>query len=424
MKWNSARWRRKSAELQKFIEPLVAEMGRSERRESAALYVQGLLMPGQRKSIEPMAQRLGVDSQKLQQFMSDSPWQDRPVWQAIRREVIPGVEPLQAWVVDETGWLKQGKDSVGVSHQYCGAVGKQAQCQMAVELVVSDGEVAAPVGGRLYLPEMWAKDRPRREKVGVPGSVRFQTKPQIAGDLIEEALADGLTAAPILGDAVYGNAAEFRGRIRRLGLEYFLNAENHWLAWTQRPKLTQGPKYWSVSKAAPKAPTLRQLAQSFKATEWQAAAWQAADGEKRVTRLAWKQIYLNSDLQEETGEWPPCWLVVDWPEGQADPYHVYVAWLKQPPAKGRTLRWSRGRWPIEQYFQRGKDDLGLDHYEGRSWRGFHHHLAMSAIAYLFVVVDYLRAKKNFRPDVGAGVARDAAIARAFTRLLSLLPDGI
>ena len=371
-----------------------------------------------------MAERLRVDSQKLQQFISDSPWQDRQVWQAIRREVIPVVEPLQAWVVDETGWLKQGDDSVGVSHQYCGAVGKQAQCQVAVELVVSDGEVAAPVGGRLYLPERWAKDLPRRQKAGIPNAVTFKTKPEIAGDLIAEALADGLTAAPILGDAVYGNAAELRRRARRLGLEYFFNGEDHWLAWTQRPKLSRGPKYWTVSKSAPKAQRLRELADAFPARQWQAAGWRAADGAKRATRLAWKQIYLNSDLDEGNGQWPPCWLVVDWPEDQADPYHVYVAWLKQPPAKGRMLRLSRGRWPIEQYFQRGKDDLGLDHYEGRSWRGFHHHLTMSAVAYLFVAVDYLRAKKNFRPDVGTGIARDAAVNRAFTRLLSLLPHRV
>jgi SRSO17 transposase len=424
MKWNSAHWQRKIADLRRFVEPLVSQMGRSERRESAALYVQGLLMPGQRKSIEPLAQRLRVDSQKLQQFIADSPWQERQVWQAIRREVIPVVEPLQAWVVDETGWLKQGKDSVGVSHQYCGAVGKQAQCQIAVELVVSDGEVTAPIGGRLYLPENWAQDLPRREKAGVPETVTFQTKPQIAGDLIAEALADGVSVAPILGDSVYGNAPELRARIRKLGLEYYFNGEEHWLAWTQRPKLTKGPKYWNVSKAAPAGQKLRQLADSFKASQWQAAGWKAADGEKRVTRLAWKEIYLNSDLNEQTGAWPACWLVVDWPEGQADPYHVYVAWLKQPPAKGRALRLSRGRWPIEQYFQRGKDDLGLDHYEGRSWRGFHHHLTMSSVAYLFVVVDYLRAKKNFCPDVGAGVAPDTTVARAFNRLLSLLSNGI
>lgn len=424
MKWNSAHWKRKAIELQKFIEPLVADIGRSERREGAALYVQGLLMPGKRKSIEPMAERLRVDSQKLQQFIRDSPWRDQAVWQAIRREVIPVVEPLQAWVVDETGWLKQGNHSVGVSHQYCGAVGKQANCQVAVELAVSDGEVAAPAGGRLYLPKSWSGNASRREEGGVPGAVKFQTKPEIAGDLIEEALADGLSAAPILGDAVYGNASELRRRIRGLGLEYFLNGEDHWLAWIQRPKLVKGPKLWRVAKSAPKGQPLRRLAEGFDTKQWHAAAWHAADGEKRATRLAWKPICLHGDLDEKTGDWPSCWLVVDWPQGQADPYHVYVACLKQPPAKGRALRLSRGRWQIEQYFKRGKDDLGLDHYEGRSWRGFHHHLAMSGIAHLFVVVDYLRAKKNFWPDVGTGVTSDATIARAFTRLLSLLSDGI
>ncbi len=424
MKWDFEHWRRKAGELQKFIEPLVTEIGRSERRESAALYIQGLLMPGQRKSIEPMAGRLGVDSQKLQQFIRDSPWLERRVWRAIRQEVIPLVEPLQAWVVDETGWLKQGKESVGVSHQYCGAVGKQAQCQVAVELVVSDGEIAAPVGGRLYLPEVWTKDSPRREKAGVPGGVRFQTKPDIAGDLIAEALADGLSAAPILGDSVYGNAPELRRQIRDRGLEYFFHGEEHWLAWAQRPKLTQGPKLWSVPRTAPPASKLRQLAERFKPRDWHPAAWDAADGERRTTRLAWQEIYLHSDLDEQSGRWPACWLVVDWPAGQPDPYHVYVACLKQTPAKGRSLRLSRGRWPIEQYFQRGKDDLGLDHYEGRNWRGFHHHLVMSAVAYLFVVADYLRIKKNFRPHVGTGASSDAAVARAFTRLLSLLPDGV
>ena len=424
MHWNQELWQRSVEEFPEFLEPLVADLGRSERREGAALYVQGLLMPGERKSIEPLAARLGVDSQKLQQFVADSPWEADELWRAIRQEVVPVLEPLAAWIVDETGWLKQGDKSVGVAHQYCGAVGKQAQCQVAVELVVSDGEVAAPVGGRLYLPESWTKDLPRCRKAGVPEAVSFQTKPQIAGDLIEEALSDGLSAAPVLGDSVYGNAPELRERIRQLNLEYFFNAEEPWLGWTQRPKLTQGPKFWSVSKQAPQGQTLRQLAGAFKPRHWQAASWEAADGEKRATRLAWRQIYLQSDLDERTGKWPACWLVADWPAGQVDPYHVYVAWLKQPPAKGRVLRLSRGRCPIEQYFQRGKDDLGLDHYEGRSWRGFHHHLTMSAIAYLFVVVDYLRSKKNFRPDVGTGVARDAAIHRAFARLVSMLSDGI
>jgi SRSO17 transposase len=185
MQWNEKLWQRSVDEFPEFLEPLVAELGRSERREGATLYVQGLLLPGERKSIEPLAERLGIDSQKLQQFMADSPWDEEEVWRAIRREVVPVMEPLAAWIIDETGWLKQGKKSVGVAHQYCGAVGKQANCQVSVEVVVSDGEIAAPVAARLYLPEKWAGDLERRQAAGVPTEVQFQAKPAIAVDLIK-----------------------------------------------------------------------------------------------------------------------------------------------------------------------------------------------------------------------------------------------
>ena len=141
---------------------MVATLGRSERRRAATHYVEGLLLPGQRKSIAPMAARLGVDAQSLQQLVTSSPWREETVWRAIRQELIPHWEPLAAWVVDERGWPKQGRHSVGVSPQYCGAVGKQANCQVSVELVVRDGWVAAPVGGRLYWPASWAPDRARR----------------------------------------------------------------------------------------------------------------------------------------------------------------------------------------------------------------------------------------------------------------------
>src|SRR5207245_1749314 len=180
MKWNARLWKNSIPEFTKFIAPLVATLGRSERRRAATHYVEGLLMPGQRKSIEPMAARLGVDSQSLQQLVTSSPWSAAALWTTIRREVIPHLEPLEAWVVDETGWLKQGRHSVGVSHQYCGAVGKQANCQVSVELVVSDGFVAAPVGGRLYLPQSWLEDPKRCAKAGVPPDVGFATKSEIA----------------------------------------------------------------------------------------------------------------------------------------------------------------------------------------------------------------------------------------------------
>src|SRR5271154_4500203 len=187
--WNAKLWKESVPQFLEFLNPLIAGLGRSERRVAATRYVEGLLMPGQRKSIIPMAERLGVDAQSLQQFVTDSPWKEEEMWRAIRQEIIPHLEPLEAWVVDETGWVKQGAHSVGVSHQYCGAVGKQANCQVAVELAATDGQVAAPLGARLYLPQGWAQDPRRVRAAGVPARVVFAPKTQIALALIDEALA-------------------------------------------------------------------------------------------------------------------------------------------------------------------------------------------------------------------------------------------
>lgn len=424
MDWNQKLWRRSIEEFPEFMEPLSAELGRSERREGAALYVQGLLMPGERKSVEPMAERLGVDSQKLQQFVADSPWDDQRVWTAIRREVVPVMEPLAAWIIDETGWLKQGEKSVGVAHQYCGAVGKQANCQVSVGVVVSDGEIAAPVAGRLYLPEKWTNDKRRRAAAGVPPEVQFQTKPAIAADLIKQVLAAGVSRAPVLGDEVYGNASELRWELRQMRMEYFLNAGGDLLAWTRRPKTRFAKKYWDVADSQPPAASLKALSRTITPGQWRHVAWRSADETKRRTRIGWLPVFAYSDLDRKTGEWPRTWLVVDWPEGDTEPYHLYLACFESQPSPQRCLRLSRGRFPIEQFFQRDKTDLGLDHYEGRSWRGFHHHLVLAAVAYLFVLVIYLRSKKNFWCYVGTGAARDPAVAGAVDRVLPLLRNEV
>ena len=221
MEWTPKDWRKHAEEFPRFLEPFAKPMGRSERREGAALYIEGLLLPGERKSIEPMAERLGVDSQRLQQLVTDSPWEAEAVWRVIRREFPAHLEPLSAWIVDETGWLKQGEHSVGVGHQYCGAEGKSANCQVNVQIAVTDGEAAIPVAARLYLPEKWTNDPARCQAAGVPLEVKFATKPQIALDLISEALADGVTPAPVLGDAAYGGNGPFREGLREKGLEFF-----------------------------------------------------------------------------------------------------------------------------------------------------------------------------------------------------------
>lgn len=412
MNWNQKLWEQSVEAFGAFLEPLVARLGRSERRAGAALYVRGLLLPGERKSVEPMAERLGVDSQRLQQFVADSPWDDQDVWQAVRREVVPTLEPLTAWIVDETGWLKQGQKSVGVAHQYCGAEGKQANCQVSVEVVVSDGELAAPVAGRLYLPEKWAADGDRRQAAGVPPEVEFQTKPALALALIQQVLADGVSPAPVLGDEVYGSASELRRGLRQLGLEYFLNVGGDLLAWTKPVPPRKARKHWGVPADAPPPTSLAALSRNLAAAQWRPAAWRSAGDTRRTTRIACVPVFVLSDLDPATGDWPQTWLVIDWPADAEQPYHLYLAWFQRPPTTALCLRLSRGRFPIEQFYQRAKTDLGLDHYEGRSWRGFHHHLVLAAVAYLFVMVIYLRSKKNFWCDVGTGVARDAAVAGA------------
>jgi SRSO17 transposase len=418
MKWTQADWRNHAGRFPGFLAPFAKPMGRSERREGAALYVEGLLLPGERKSIEPLAERLGVDSQKLQQLLTNSPWDDQEVWRVIRREIPAHLEPLWGWIVDETGWLKQGEHSVGVGHQYCGAVGKSANCQVNVELAVTDGQVAAPMGARLYLPEKWTQDAQRCREAGVPAEVKFLTKPEIALELIAQAVADGVSQAPVLGDNAYGINGPFRDGLRELDLEFFLQVDaQSLLGWDKPVALEPRRTRWQVRKDQSKALPLAELFAGQKNIQWHLCSWKASDGQTRHTRLAWLKVYLAGSLDRGAAKLEELWLVVDWPAGEAEPYHYYLAHLRGAPQKVRMLRLSRSRWNIEQYFQRGKTDLGLDHFEGRSWRGFHHHLVLAVLAYLFVMVVYLRAKKNFWCDVGTDAPEDASVAAAMGRIL-------
>lgn len=421
MAWNEAQWEQCAKRLPKFLSPLVENLGRSERRVGATLYVEGLLLPGQRKSIGPMAERLGVDSQKLQQFITDSPWEESAIWKALRPIAVDCLEPLEAWIVDETGWLKQGAHSVGVAHQYGGAVGKSAHCQVNVQVAITDGLVAVPVGARLYLPESWTQDRARCREAGVPDEVAFATKPQIAVNLIKEALVDGVVRAPVLGDNAYGINGEFRDELRRLKLEFFLQIDPSQLTgWAQPVAREKKRTLWHVAPGTAPATNLLKLFAAQPAVKWRPCSWRSADGQTCRTRLSWMRVYLPGALERGAQSLEEVWLVVDWPEGAAEAYHYYLAHLHREPTVARCLRLSRSRWNIEQYFQRGKDDLGLDHFEGRSWQGFHHHLVLAVLAYLFVVVVFLSAKKNFWCDVGASVEEDASVAAEVGRLLLLL----
>lgn len=425
MKWDEKLWRKSIEEFEDFILPLVSTTGRSERRVAATCYVEGLLLPGQRKSIEPMAQRLGIDSQRLQQFITDSPWDEGAMWRMIRQEVIPHFEPIEAWIVDETGWLKQGRHSVGVARQYCGAVGKTASCQVAVEVTVSDGLVAAPIAGQLYLPKAWTEHSQRRKTGGVPPQIVFKTKPELSLELIEQALIDEVEKAPVLGDSVYGDSGRFRERLRELQMEFFVQVTptSH-KGWNFEVETELKKTRRHVVDNAPPSQSLVELTDGIPDKKWKNCTWTSVDGESHSTRIAWTRVYLPHPLRYTGGELEKVWLVVDWPEEDKAPYHYYLAHLHRPPTRARCLKLSRSRWHIEQYYRRSKNDLGLDHFEGRSWCGFHHHLVLSAVAYLFILTVYLRNKKNFWAHVGTDAQRDPPVLAEIGRLLLLLRDPV
>jgi SRSO17 transposase len=247
----------------------------------------------------------------------------------------------------------------------------------------------------------------------------------LALQLVREALADGVARAPVLGDAAYGDNAEFRAGLRELDLEFFLqvDAAKH-KGWDfEAPTEVKWVRRHPTAEA-PASQTLAQIAATISAKQWQSAQWQTANGERGTTRLAWCEVWLQHGLRKAGGELEKLWLVVDWPADSAQPYHCYLANLHRPPTKARCLTLSRSRWHVEQYFQRAKDDLGLDHFEGRSWTGFHHHLVLSALAYLFILTVHARAKKNFWCDVGTDVAGDPSVAGEINRLLLLLRQQI
>jgi len=339
---------------------------------------------------------MGVDAQSLQQFLKDSPWEARCIWRTIRKEVVPRLEPITAIIVDESGWVKQGEHSVGVSPQYCGSVGKKANCQVSVEVVVSDGEIAAPIAGRLYLPESWTNDTARCREVGVPKDIQFQTKPEIALELIEEAVKDGAPRAPVLGDAVYGDNGKFREGLRKNDLEFFLQIDpSKHKGWEYEvaPAQRKNSRGLYVSRGVSATKTVQEMVTQLPKGAWTNARWKSADGKARATRIACFNAWLQHPLRNKGGVPERVLVVVDWPVDSPRPYHVYFAHLSRAPSIPLCLKLSRTRWEVEFFFLRAKQELGLDHYEGRSWQGFHHHLVLCALAYLTILLIHLEIKK-------------------------------
>ena len=418
--------------LEEFLDDLTASLGRRDRQNWAGAYVQGLLLDGERKSIEPLAGRIGLedDVQNLRQFVSQSPWSADLVQAAMAGKAARLWPVPQAWIIDETSFPKAGKHSVGVARQYCGALGKIANCQVAVTLHYagqSAGGVpgSAALGWRLLLPQSWAEDPERRAKAHVPEDVRHLTMNEHALDLVIEAQERGLPAAPVLADSAYGDDYGFRAGLREPGCAYCVAVDPCAKAWQEAPpELAPGARRKPGQEELPVPLTLEQIAMGLPRGAYHSLTLRPGTKAVLEGRFACVPVWAahGHTQRRHRGQRACEWLLMEWPKGEPTPFKYWLASLasEQDPApeapglKDLVLL-AKGRFQVEQDYRELKEEVGLDHFEGRHWLGWHHHVTLASMAHLFLGSERLRlaeatarhAKKE--PGWRAGASRAEAV---------------
>ena len=400
------------SKLEAFLSDLVLPMGRKDRRQHAEEYVRGLLMNGERKSVEPMADRLpDGDVQALQQFVNQSPWSYGKVRAPLARKVEHEFVSEAYWLVDEVSFPKQGKHSVGVDRQYCGALGKTANCQVAVTLDLGTEESSAPLDWGLYLPEEWLDDPLRRKEAGIPDEITFKTKWEMALDLIDEVRDWGLQDRLVLADSFYGDTYEFRQGLRDRTLDYVVQVSAGLTAWTEDPhpstppmkRRGKIPRKRFYAKDFPPARSLCQIAKDLPSRSWKTITWREGTKGPLTSRFARVVVWMaNGLVQGKTMKEPTEELLIEWPEGDKEPWKYWLSSF--PPQRTsfrRLVRRAKGRFRVEQDYEEMKGEVGLDHFEGRSWQGFHHHVTLVTIAYVFLMLQRMGNKKNFWIDLAS-----------------------
>jgi SRSO17 transposase len=389
-----------------YVERLAAALGHRDRHEPLRAYVTGLCLPGERKSIEPMAARVdprhvAARHQSLHHFIAEAPWDAAAVLRVAREWLLEAMVrhgPVAAWIVDDTAFPKKGQHSVGVARQYCGVLGKQDNCQVAVSVSVANETVSVPVAYQLYLPESWANDRKRRRAAGVPDQLAFQPKWQIALRQIRALQAEGVPSAPVVADAGYGDTTAFREALAAAGLPYVLGVKKETTAWPPG-EAPRPPKHWKgrgrpptrVRRTATHMPqNLRALALGLPHAAWGTVTWR--EGTRGAMRSRFARVRVRPAHRDEARAEPRPeeWLLIEWPSGEVEPTKYWLSTL--PPSTPVTdlVRLAKLRWRIERDYQELKDELGLDHFEGRGWRGFHHHGALCIAAYAFLAAERAR----------------------------------
>lgn len=393
--------------LDRFLGTLVPLLGRVERQTQAGLYLRGLLLDGERKSIEPMVARLpGADVQALRQFVNQSPWEWLPLQGALTGLLLDRLLPEAVLIIDETSFPKQGTQSVGVARQYCGALGKTANCQVAVSVHLGTERACLPLTWGLYLPESWIADAARRTAARIPEAIEYRTKNALALEALDRALAWGVGKRCVLADAGYGTSDDFRRALHDRGLPYCVQVAPALKGWTTAPGPLDPPPYTGrgrprrrVPRAELPAPdTLAGIAAALPATAWHTVTWRQGSKGAMRSRFARTPLW-TAHLWTTTRTLPTAAveLLIEW---SADSDAPTKYWLAELPGEAlglrRFVRLAKGRWRIEQDYRELKDELGLDHFEGRSWIGWHHHVTLISLAYAFLILETLHAKKKLR----------------------------
>jgi len=384
-----------------FVDEVVRPLPHIRQRENVLLYVRGLIEHGGRKSLQPTLFRLEQTParyESMQQFLADSPWEPELLVRACAERVAPELG-VTAWVVDDTGITKDGKHSPGVKRQYSGTLGKIGNCQVAVSVHAVGERGTLPLGWALYLPEEWCSDAERRRKAKIPAQAVFQTKPQLAASLAEEASAWELPAAPILADCAYGDDSAFRTRLHALEREYVLAVSAQLSVYGPETTFAvperQGPtgRPRSVARPDRRPESVRALAERLPKRAWRTLPCRTTPaGEHVSSRFAFVRVVATHPVRTDC--LPPRWewLIVEWPASADAPTDYWLSNLGEEQSQERLARLARLRWTIELDYRQLKGELGLDHYEGRSYLGFHHHCALVTCAHAFLTLERLDPK--------------------------------
>jgi SRSO17 transposase len=412
--------------FRQYVERVADALGHADRREPLRAYLTGLCLPGERKSIEPMAARVdprhvAARHQSMHHFVASAPWEAAALLRVARDWVLEPMArhgPVAAWIVDDTAYPKKGQHSVGVARQYCGALGKQDNCQVAVSVSLANDVVSVPVAYRLYLPESWARDRRRRRATGVPDEILFQPKWQIALAQIRALQAEGVPPAPVVADAGYGDTTAFRDALTAARLPYVVGVKGETTVWRPGqaplpPKPGRGGRgrpAIRVRRTAFHQPVrLKHLAAEVPASAWQTVTWREGTRgvmRSRVARLRVRPAHRDEKRSESRADE---WLVIEWPRGEPEPTKYWLSTLPATIPIADLVRLAKLRWRIERDYQELKDELGLDHFEGRGWRGFHHHGALCIAAYAFLAAE----RATLSPPEPLAFLRPARLPKGF-----------